>query len=225
MRRKWRFFFSALMAAAIGLPGIQAQSRLSDKDLEALMRNLRDDAKSFRSPFESDLKKSTIRKTSREKEGRQLAERFEKDTESMLNQFKSTKKADRDLPAVRSTAQQLDAMVVQLSLGQQTTSRWNKIQTELRQISSAFGIEEPISRYENPRGISAYATSSNDANSCGAAVGMERARTLVNECLAVSPATHPPCNAGNSCRMIIDEIKRGCAMLKDGAPSFCNEYR
>jgi regulator of sigma D len=226
MRQNWLSLSSAVLAAfvVIGLTsGAHAQTRLSDKDLEALMRNLRDDAKSFRSPFESDLKKSTIRKTSREKDARQLAERFEKDTEAMLNHFKSTKKADADLSTVRSTAQQLDSIVAQLNLGPQTTSRWNKIQTELRQISDAFGIRQPISRYDNPRGITPYGGS--EGQSCGSAVGMERAKTLVNECLAVSPATHPPCNAENSCRMITDEIKRGCAMLKNGAPSFCNEYR
>lgn len=228
MQRNWALVTSTILAVSVGIgmaSSAWAQTRLSDKDLEALMRNLRDDAKSFRSPFESDLKKSTIRKTSREKDARQLAERFEKDTDSMLNHFKSTKKADADLPTVRSTAQQLDAIIAQLNLGSQTTSRWSKIQTELRQISDAFGIREPVSRYDNPRGVTPYAASASDAQACGAAVGMERARTLVNECLAVSPATHPPCNAENSCRMITDEIKRGCAMLKNGAPSFCNEYR
>jgi hypothetical protein len=230
VHRCWQsLFFATILAGVISVfsvPEAQAQNRINDKDLENLLRNLREDAKSFRPAFESDLKKSTIRKTSREKDARELAVRLEKQSDSMLNHFKSTKKADADLPAVRSTAQQIDAIVMQLNLGPQTTSRWNKIQTELQQVSSAFGIQTRNSAYENPRGITPYSTSSNTGGaSCGAAVGMERARTLVRECLAVSPATHPPCNAENSCSMIVDEIKRGCAMLKEGAPGFCNEYR
>ena len=59
----------------------------------------------------------------------------------------------------------------------------------------------------------------------GHAVGIERSRQLVNECLQVSPATHPPCNAQNACSMIVDEIKRGCALISQGAPGFCAEYR
>jgi hypothetical protein len=39
------------------------------------------------------------------------------------------------------------------------------------------------------------------------------------------PMRDPPCNAENSCSMIVGEIKRGCAMLKEGALGFCNEYR
>ena len=201
-----------------------AQSRINDKDLENLMRNLRDDAKSFRPKFESDLKKSTIRKTSREKEARNLATRLEKQSEAMLKHFKDTKKADGELATVRSTAQQIEAIARQISLSSETMSRWSKIQTELQEISGAFGVQSSSVFTDNPRGISPYRQSSN-SSPCGTAVGMERARTLVRECLAVSPATHPPCNIENSCSLIVDEIKRGCAMLNHGAPSFCNEYR
>ncbi|WP_369944041.1 hypothetical protein [Xanthomonas medicagonis] len=38
-------------------------------------------------------------------------------------------------------------------------------------------------------------------------------------CRAVSPATHPPCNAANSCAMIDDEIARGCALLGRDGPT------
>jgi len=44
---------------------LKAQSRINDKDLENLMRNLKDDAISFRSPFVSALKKSSIRRYKR----------------------------------------------------------------------------------------------------------------------------------------------------------------
>jgi len=46
--------------------------------------------------------------------------------------------------------------------------------------------------------------------SCREEVGAARARAYVEQCLAISPATHPPCNADNPCALIIDEIVRGC---------------
>jgi Protein of unknown function (DUF3011) len=61
--------------------------------------------------------------------------------------------------------------------------------------------------------------------SCRRAVGPDQADRLVDQCLKVSPATHPPCNADNSCVLIRDEIRRGCRMLGRDAPSFCDEYR
>jgi len=62
------------------------------------------------------------------------------------------------------------------------------------------------------------------AQSCRQAAGLERSRELVRQCLQVSPASHPPCNAVNSCDLIIDEIKRSCTMLTTEVPDFCKKY-
>lgn len=62
------------------------------------------------------------------------------------------------------------------------------------------------------------------AQTCTTEVGAEEAQTYVDQCLEVSPATRPPCNAENACQLIWDEIARGCAMLGDDAPDFCSDY-
>lgn len=51
-----------------------------------------------------------------------------------------------------------------------------------------------------------------EAGSCLAQIGPEASARLVQRCIAVSPATHPPCNAANPCAMIQGEIDRACAM-------------
>tara|TARA_R110002167_G_scaffold127057_2_gene308333 strand:- start:5017 stop:5391 length:375 start_codon:yes stop_codon:yes gene_type:complete len=48
--------------------------------------------------------------------------------------------------------------------------------------------------------------------SCLSEVGAEASARLVERCIQVSPATHPPCNAQNSCAMVQGEIDRSCAM-------------
>ena len=63
------------------------------------------------------------------------------------------------------------------------------------------------------------------AESCRASVGDQQSARLVERCIAVSPATHPPCNAANDCALIESEIVRSCRMFKDGdAPAFCRDY-
>ncbi len=62
----------------------------------------------------------------------------------------------------------------------------------------------------------------NADQSCKQEVGSRQAERLVEHCLNVSPATHPPCNAQNTCDLIRSEIERGCAMLDD-KPEFCSE--
>lgn len=55
-----------------------------------------------------------------------------------------------------------------------------------------------------------------EAGSCLADVGAAASARLVERCIAVSPATHPPCNAANPCAMIQNEIDRACAMYGAG---------
>jgi hypothetical protein len=48
--------------------------------------------------------------------------------------------------------------------------------------------------------------------SCAEDIGPAASAKLVQRCIAVSPATHPPCNAQNECALIQGEIDRSCAM-------------
>jgi hypothetical protein len=62
--------------------------------------------------------------------------------------------------------------------------------------------------------------------SCIRTAGEAQAHMLSDQCRQVSPGTNPPCNVQNSCRLIKDEIARGCAALQGrDAPSFCYSYR
>jgi hypothetical protein len=51
---------------------------------------------------------------------------------------------------------------------------------------------------------------------CAEDIGAAASAKLVQRCIAVSPATHPPCNAQNECTLIQGEIDRSCAMYKPG---------
>jgi len=62
------------------------------------------------------------------------------------------------------------------------------------------------------------------AESCLAEVSEAEANRLAEHCRAVSPATRPPCNPENDCRLVTEEILRGCAMLGEDAPAFCADY-
>lgn len=49
-----------------------------------------------------------------------------------------------------------------------------------------------------------------DPAPCLSTIGRETAFTLIRYCRAVSQATHPPCNTGNDCALIVHEITRTC---------------
>jgi hypothetical protein len=221
--QRWvRFICLILLFGLLGADRLAvAQGRLSDKDLQRLMQNLKDDAHPFHKSFAKALKKSTIRKTSQENDATALADTFAKQANTALETFKHQQKADREVNALVHTAAQIDPLVYSLQLNPQTTSQWERLRTELHQIAQAFGVPEPY--FAPPPGSASAAPST--TGTCLNAVGIERSRQLVNECIQVSPATHPPCNAQNACSLIVDEIKRGCALIGQGAPGFCAEYR
>lgn len=164
------------------------------------------------------MKQSSIRKTSQEKDARQLAERFSKETEGAWKQLKKTRNNNVGISEVAATAQQIDKLVNGLSLNGSTTTAWAKIQQELGQVEVAFGLQKSTLPL-------ASSTSAMGGSSCRLAVGDERAKRLVAECSQVSTATHTPCNAENSCVLITDEIKRSCALLGRNAPQYCLEYK
>ena len=59
---------------------------------------------------------------------------------------------------------------------------------------------------------------------CSADIGAAASAKLVQRCIAVSPATHPPCNAQNECALIQGEIDRSCAMYgpNETKPAECS---
>ncbi|NJC40672.1 hypothetical protein GGQ87_000930 [Brevundimonas alba] len=60
------------------------------------------------------------------------------------------------------------------------------------------------------------AATAGEPGSCLNEVGAAASAKLVERCIAVSPATHPPCNVANPCAMIQGEIDRSCDMYGPG---------
>lgn len=68
------------------------------------------------------------------------------------------------------------------------------------------------------------AANDTEGGPCIADFGQDVAERLVERCLAVSPATRPPCNVQNPCAMIQGEIDRSCAQYGPGEtkPAECS---
>ena len=85
---------------------------------------------------------------------------------------------------------------------------------------------EPATAKTAPAKPAPAQASQNDTRPCVQSAGKAKSDQYVSQCIQVSPATNPPCNGQNACSMMIDEIKRGCAMIgKDNPPGFCSAYK
>jgi hypothetical protein len=72
--------------------------------------------------------------------------------------------------------------------------------------------------------VPAQTAAAGEPDSCLSEIGADASARLVQRCIAVSPATHPPCNAANPCAMIQGEIDRSCEMYAPGEtkPAECS---
>ncbi len=59
---------------------------------------------------------------------------------------------------------------------------------------------------------------------CTETVGASAAAIFVQQCKQVATATHPPCNAVNTCELIVSHNANRCMFLGDQAPKFCTAY-
>lgn len=143
--RRYLVPFSATLFLALGFSvgSVVAQERMTDKDVQKTMENLKGDAKRFRSDFNSAVGKSTIRKTSREKDAKKLVEQFQKQTEGMLKHFKDKKKADAELATVLSSAGQIDKVLTETPMGGKVDGSWGRVKSELGLLAKAFNAPYP----------------------------------------------------------------------------------
>ena len=120
-----------------------AQQRMSDKDIENTMRNLTEDSRKFQSLFNSAVGKSTIRKTSQEKEAKNLVKSFRDQTDGMLKTFENKRQAEASLQMVLNSAARIEKQINDISLGGETSTQWSRIKSELATLSEQFNIPTP----------------------------------------------------------------------------------
>jgi hypothetical protein len=116
---------------------------MNDKDVVNMMKNLVQDTKQFQSLFNSAISKSTIRKTSQEKDARAVVQGFRNQGQNMLQVFQSKKKADTTLPTVLDSSQKIDKWLADVPLNSSVTNQWAKVKSELSTLSDQFNIPAP----------------------------------------------------------------------------------
>lgn len=82
--------------------------------------------------------------------------------------------------------------------------------------ATAPAEQTPVMPADAPPQEEAVAPAEASSTSCTLDQGSDAAMDLVRRCMAVSPATHPPCNPENPCQLIQDEIDRACNQYKPG---------
>jgi Na+-transporting NADH:ubiquinone oxidoreductase subunit NqrC len=142
---KFRYIKAVMLVLALILPLVSAlsasaQARLSDKDLEQRIKNMNEDIKRFRSAFNSSITKTSLRKTTQEKEAKTQVENFQKQANSLYQKFKSTKKPDPYLQNCLDQSAQTDKLLKSAQFDTTTMSLWAKIKQQLKVLAVQFNV-------------------------------------------------------------------------------------
>lgn len=121
---------------------------------------------------------------------------------------------------MRRTVLALLAMTAMVAACQQPAEAPPAAPAEATAPAPVMPVDAPPQEEVDPAVAAAPA---GEPGSCLAEIGAEASARLVQRCIAVSPATHPPCNAANPCAMIQGEIDRSCEMYgpDEAKPSQC----
>ena len=90
------------------------------------------------------------------------------------------------------------------------------VETPEKAADAAEAAQTPVMPADAPPQEDAIAPAEASSTSCVLEQGSDAAMDLVRRCMAVSTASHPPCNPENPCQLIQDEIDRACAAYKPG---------
>ena len=133
------FLALSVVLSLICAASLSAQIRLSDKDVLQHTKNLKDDTQKFRSSFNSALSKSTIRKTTQEKDAKTLAQNFKKQTNSMYEAFRKAPRPNRTC-RIAATLRGRSTNHDQHPDGPAANTQWSTVKTELNTRAQAFHV-------------------------------------------------------------------------------------
>ena len=144
MRQK-TFFSSmvcALILASLGAAarGQDAPYRLNDKQVQAVMKQLKKDTAKFRKSLDSSLDKSRLDGTKREDNINSFMANYEKATEHLYDRFKDNKSVSGDVEAVLDGAARIDEIMTRRSQTEKAERDWAAVRQDLRRLAEAYNV-------------------------------------------------------------------------------------
>jgi flagellar motility protein MotE (MotC chaperone) len=140
----------ALMLAGLSVAAKaqDAPYRISDKQVQQVMKQLKKDTERFRKSLDSSLDKSRLNGTNREDDINKFMEDYEKATERLYDRFKDHKSVGTDVEAVLDGAAQIDQFMARgsdrfmrrNSKSGRAERDWAAVRQDLRQLAEAYNV-------------------------------------------------------------------------------------
>lgn len=129
------FLFCSVEAQVIGQP-----YRLSDKDLEKIIRRIEQQSDRFRSSLNAALDKSRLNGTNREDDINEFLKNFHEQTKRLRDRFDKHQSASADVEAVLDSAVRIDDFMRRNRLSSRAEDDWSTLKNNLDELASAYNV-------------------------------------------------------------------------------------
>jgi hypothetical protein len=157
---------SALLITTVNGQVVGQPYRISDKEVEKLLRRIEQQSDRFRSSLDSALDKSRFNGSRREDDINSFMKDFYEQTKRLRHQFDSHKSAAPDVQAVLERAARIDDFMNRNRLASKAENDWSTLRTYLDELASAYNVswrwEGYRSDYPRPNATEPIATTVGD---------------------------------------------------------------
>jgi len=131
----------------------QVPYRLSDKDVERILRRIEQQSDRFRSSLDSALDKSRFNGSHREDDINSSIKDFYEQTKHLRNRFDKHQSTSPDVEAVLDRAARIDNFMSRNRLSSKAQDDWSALKSNLDELASAYNVEWRWGGYSPAPGI------------------------------------------------------------------------
>ena len=131
---------SALLLTTTKAQVVGQPYRISDKEVEKIIRRIEQQSDRFRSSLDSALDKSRFNGTRREDDINSFIKDFYEQTKRLRHQFDSHKSAAPDVQAVLERAARIDDFMTRNRLSSRAQDDWSTLRTNLDELAAAYSV-------------------------------------------------------------------------------------
>lgn len=114
--------------------------RLSDKEVERILRRIENQATNFRRSMDASLDRSRLNGTNREDDINAFIKNFDEQTKRLRDRFDDHKAVAADVEAVLNSAASIDQFVYRQRLSERAQTDWSTLRASLDDLAAAYNV-------------------------------------------------------------------------------------
>ena len=150
---------SALLISTANAQVVGQPYRVSDKDVERIIKRIEQQSDRFRSRLDSDLDKSRFNGTNREDDINSFIKDYYEQTKRLRDHFDKHHSATGDVEAVLDRAARIDDFMSRNRLSSKAQDEWSTLKSNLDELASAYNVSWRWGGYSGaPRDVAPIGT-------------------------------------------------------------------